>query len=135
MSGVDQTDDLSEPATAATTPPPAPTPGPGHSPSQPPPPIFLPRHVVMAGSVLFVLGLIGTIVLVATQTTCNSATNLTAPGGTSISGACGLHHSYLDLSYIALFVGAFMIAFGGMLLPTLQAKRIRDWAAKHPPQN
>jgi hypothetical protein len=90
--------------------------------------------VVIAGAVLFVAGLVATIVLVATQSACNSATNLTAvsPGG--ISGACSQHHSLLAAGYLALFVGACMITFGGMLLPTLQAKRVREWAAKHPPQ-
>jgi hypothetical protein len=94
----------------------------------------LPRRMRFAGAILFVAGLLATIVLVATDTRCNAASNLTTMAGdTGSSGSCGGGHTFLTASYFVLVIGALLIAVGGLILPVIRDRNARRAAAAVPP--
>jgi hypothetical protein len=87
----------------------------------------LPRQFVIVGAVMLVVGAIGTIVLVVTNSTCNSATDMINYGfSNSGIASCGQRHSYLTIAYLVLVMGAVLIGFGGLVLPTIQSMRARE---------
>ena len=97
----------------------------------------LPRILVLVGIGLLVAGFIATVAFVASDSGCNAATNLSAPGGSPTNGSfCGHEHGFLTISFLTLIAGAVLIGIGSMVLPTLrtrdarQAREKADAAAK-----
>jgi hypothetical protein len=93
--------------------------------------LHLPRILVLVGIGLFVVGIVATIAFVASDSSCNAATNPNILNGGQVSGApasgsfCGHAHGFLTISYLILIVGAILIGIGAMILPTLRARDAR----------
>jgi hypothetical protein len=87
----------------------------------------LPRILGLLGAAFMVIGLVGTIVLVATDSSCNSVTSLQG-GSVAGSGFCGHAHGLLSASFIVLVVGALLLAVGALVLPTLRTRDARQAA-------
>jgi hypothetical protein len=85
----------------------------------------LPQILIKLGVAFMILGLIITIGFVAGDTTCNAATNLSNPVGAAGSSFCGHAEGFEALGFIILVVGACMLVFGSMILPTLRARDAR----------
>jgi hypothetical protein len=86
----------------------------------------LPRLFVLLGIGLMVVGLIGTIALVASDSSCNSATNLQSLSTSmAASGFCAHADGLLTVGFLTLVVGAALLITGGMVLPTLRTRDAR----------
>jgi hypothetical protein len=96
-------------------------------PNLPPSPLraALPQILIKLGVAFMILGLIITIGFVAGDTTCNAATNLSNPVGAPGSSFCGHADGFEALGFIILVLGAGMLVFGSMILPTLRARDAR----------
>ncbi|HEY1829525.1 MAG TPA: hypothetical protein VGG38_04685 [Acidimicrobiales bacterium] len=89
----------------------------------------LPQILIKLGVAFMILGLIITIGFVAGDTTCNAATNLSNPVGAAGSSFCGHADGFEALGFIILVLGAGMLVFGSMILPTLRTRDARIAAA------
>ena len=94
----------------------------------------LPRILVVLGIGFMIIGLVATIALVASDSGCNAATNLSSPGGGPTSGSfCGHAHGFLTVSFLTLVAGAGLLAIGSMILPTLRQRDARRAGTSLPP--
>lgn len=85
----------------------------------------LPRILVLLGIAFMVLGVLATIGLVAGDSSCNAATNLSDAGGVPAPGFCGHVAGFEAVSFSVLVLGALLVAFGSMVLPTLRERDAR----------
>jgi hypothetical protein len=88
----------------------------------------LPRFLVLLGIGFMVIGLIATIALVASDSSCNAGTNLSGGGPIDMSGNafCGHAHGFEAISFLLLVAGAGMLTIGGLILPTLRTRDARQ---------
>jgi hypothetical protein len=94
----------------------------------------LPRQLWIVGTVFFVVGLVVTIILVVTDSSCNAASNLSnMAAGTTSTATCAEQHGGESLSFLVLVVGALMIVVGTMILPVLRDRNARRAANSPPP--
>lgn len=95
----------------------------------------LPRVLVLLGIGFMILGAVAIIGFVAGDSTCNAATNLSSPGGVPSTGTgsfCGHAEGLLGASFAVLVVGALLLTWGAMVMPTLRARDARRAAAAPP---
>jgi hypothetical protein len=91
----------------------------------------LPRILVLVGIGLMVLGIAVTIGFVAGDSGCNAVTNQSVifGGATSVGSSggsfCGHAGGFLAIGFTTLVIGAILIAFGAMILPTLRSRDAR----------
>jgi hypothetical protein len=91
----------------------------------------LPRILVLVGIGLMVLGIAVTIAFVAGDSGCNAVTNqqviFGAPVSVGSSGGsfCGHAGGFLGISFSTVVLGAILIAWGAMVVPTLRARDAR----------
>jgi ABC-type enterobactin transport system permease subunit len=92
------------------------------------------RPLLIVGIIMFAIGVALTIILVATDSSCNAASNMSSLAGISGgSASCSTEpHRFLDLSFVVMVVGAALIVVGGMFVPVLQQRDARRAAANSP---
>jgi hypothetical protein len=91
----------------------------------------LPRILVLVGIGLMVLGIAVTIAFVAGDSGCNAVTNQSVIFGAPVSvgsgggSFCGHAGGFLAISFTTLLIGAILIVWGAMVIPTLRARDAR----------
>ncbi len=76
-----------------------------------------------------VLGAIATIAFVASDSSCNSATNLSSGVGVAQAGFCGHVQGFETGGFVILAAGAVLLALGSLILPVLRDRDARRAAA------
>ena len=84
----------------------------------------LPRILVLLGIAFMILGAIATIGFVAGDSSCNSGTMLNGSAPLA-AGFCGHAHGLLTASFLVLVLGAVLLTFGTMIIPTLRERDAR----------
>jgi hypothetical protein len=91
----------------------------------------LPRILVLVGIGLMVLGVAVTIGFVAGDSSCNAVTNQSVIFGAPVNVAptggsfCAHEGGFLGISFATVVLGAFLIAWGAMVIPTVRARDAR----------